>query len=167
VAGSRLLDGPTANVHRALRRFTTKCPDPCRMLIVVHAPSRMPATGIVSVPTETAGPGDASCSSSSSGLCVGCRPPDGLHSRRDQKLSGDAGQSGKVSKPHPVGSAGDHDLGVLTVADIALKITNAVPPAHLVPRAPNRAYEDLGRCGPPAAPMTCFERRARRQSCST
>ena len=68
-------------------------------------------------------------------------------------------------KTHSVGAAGDHDLGVFTVANIALKIANAVPPTHLVSGAPNSTYRDLRRCGPqPAATLTCLSRLTRRQA---
>jgi hypothetical protein len=51
--------------------------------------------------------------------------------------------SGKVPKTHSVGSVGDHNLGVFTITEIALKIANAVPPTHLISGAPNAAYVDL------------------------
>ena len=39
---------------------------------------------------------------------------------------------GKLFETHAVGAAGDHDLGVFAVADIALKIANAVPPTQFI-----------------------------------
>ena len=46
--------------------------------------------------------------------------------------------SRKVSDPHPVSSVGDHDLGVLTIADLAPKIADAVPPTHPIPGTPEK-----------------------------
>jgi hypothetical protein len=37
----------------------------------------------------------------------------------------------------------DHNLGVFTITEIALKIANAVPPAHFISGVPNTAYGDL------------------------
>jgi hypothetical protein len=51
--------------------------------------------------------------------------------------------SGKVGKTHSVCSVGDHNLGVFTIAEIALKNTNAVPPTYFFSEAPNTAYVDL------------------------
>jgi hypothetical protein len=44
--------------------------------------------------------------------------------------------SGKVRDTHSVGSICDHDFGVFTVTNIATENTDAVPPAHPVPRMP-------------------------------
>jgi hypothetical protein len=38
---------------------------------------------------------------------------------------------------------GDHDLGVFTITEIALKVANAVPPTHFISGVPNTAYVDL------------------------
>ena len=48
---------------------------------------------------------------------------------------------GKVRKTHSVGSVGDHNLGVFTIADVALKNANAVPPTHFISGAPNTLTE--------------------------
>ena len=53
--------------------------------------------------------------------------------------------SGKVRDTHSVGSICDHDFGVLTVANIATENTDAVPPAHPVPRMPKPANQGLQR----------------------
>ena len=44
---------------------------------------------------------------------------------------------------HSVGSVGDHNLGVVTITDVALKNASAVPPTHFISGAPNTAYVDL------------------------
>jgi len=44
---------------------------------------------------------------------------------------------------HSVGSVGDHNLGVFTVTEIALKRANTVPPTHFISGAPNTADADL------------------------
>ena len=74
---------------------------------------------------------------------------------------------GKISKTHPVGSVGDHNLGVFAITEIALKIANAVPPTHFISGLPNTGYVDLCRRRPSGTPLTCFARLARRQSLST
>ena len=53
-----------------------------------------------------------------------------------------ARHSSKVRKTHSVGSVRDLNLGVFTVTEIALKITNAVPPTHFISGAPNAGYVD-------------------------
>ena len=62
--------------------------------------------------------------------CAGARScaTDGLH----QLLK----PSGKVRETHSVGSICDHDFGVFTVTNIATENTDAIPPAHAVPRMP-------------------------------
>jgi hypothetical protein len=47
--------------------------------------------------------------------------------------------SGKVPKADSVGSVGDHNLGVFTITDIALKNANAILPTHFISGAPNTA----------------------------
>jgi hypothetical protein len=37
----------------------------------------------------------------------------------------------------------DHNLGVFTITEVALKITNAVRPGHFISGVPNTAYGDL------------------------
>jgi hypothetical protein len=54
-----------------------------------------------------------------------------------------ARNSSKVRKTHSVGSVGDHNLGVFTITEIALKIANAVPPTHFISGVPNTACVDL------------------------
>ncbi len=49
--------------------------------------------------------------------------------------------SGKVRETHPVGSICDHDFGVFTVTNIATENTDAIPPAHAVPRMPKAANQ--------------------------
>src|SRR6516162_7238382 len=48
--------------------------------------------------------------------------------------------SGKVGKTHSVCSVGDHNLGLVIIAEIALKNANAVPPTYFFSQAPNTAY---------------------------
>jgi hypothetical protein len=62
--------------------------------------------------------------------------------------------SGKISDTHSVGSICDHDLGVFTVTNIATENTDAVPPAHPVPRTPMAANQGLQRCHAPSVPLT-------------
>jgi hypothetical protein len=62
--------------------------------------------------------------------------------------------SGKVPDTHPVGAIYDHNLGVFTVTKIAMENTDAVSPAHLVPRTPKAAYPGLQRRRGPSAPLT-------------
>jgi hypothetical protein len=64
--------------------------------------------------------------------------------------------SGKVPDTHSVGSICDHDFGVFTVTNIATENTDAVPPAHAVPRMPKAANRGLQRCRGPRAPLTCL-----------
>ena len=75
--------------------------------------------------------------------------------------------SGKVPDTHSVGSICDHDFGVFTVANIAMENTDAVPPAHPVPRMPKAAYPGLQRCRAPRVPLTCLARLAAWQSLCT
>jgi hypothetical protein len=64
--------------------------------------------------------------------------------------------SGKVSDTHPVGAIYNHNLGVFTVTKIAMENTDAVSPAHLIPRTPKATYPGLQRCRGPSAPLTCL-----------
>jgi len=64
--------------------------------------------------------------------------------------------SGKVPETHSVGSICDDDFGVFTVPNIATENTDAVPPAHPVPRTPNAANPGLQRCRGPRVPLTCL-----------
>ena len=63
--------------------------------------------------------------------------------------------SGKIPDTHSVGSICDHDFGVFTVTNIATENTDAVPPAHPVPRMPEAANQGL-RCRGPRVPLTCL-----------
>jgi hypothetical protein len=51
--------------------------------------------------------------------------------------------SGNAPKTHSVGSVGDHNLGMFTITEIALKITNSVPPTHFISEVPDTAYVNL------------------------
>jgi hypothetical protein len=62
--------------------------------------------------------------------------------------------SGKVPETHSVGSICDHDFGVFTVTNIATENTDAVPPAHPVPRMPTAADQGFRRCRGPRVPLT-------------
>ena len=64
--------------------------------------------------------------------------------------------SGKVPDAHSVGAIRNHNLGVFTVTEIAMKNTAAVPPAHRLPRTPKAAYPGLRRCRAPSVPLTCL-----------
>jgi hypothetical protein len=75
--------------------------------------------------------------------------------------------SGKVTDTHSVGSICDHDLGVFTVTNIATENTDAVPPAHPVPRTPKAANQGLQRCRGPSVPLTCLAPLAAWQSLCT
>jgi hypothetical protein len=48
--------------------------------------------------------------------------------------------SGKLLETHSVGSIFDHNLGVFTVAKVAMENTSAAPPAHPVPRGKAGCY---------------------------
>src|SRR4029077_455505 len=50
----------------------------------------------------------------------------------------------------------DHDLGVFTVTNIPTENTDAVPPAHPVPRTPKAANQGLHICRAPSVPLTCL-----------
>jgi hypothetical protein len=75
--------------------------------------------------------------------------------------------SGKVPDTHPVGAIHNHNLGVFTVTKIAMENTDAVSPAHPVPRTPKLAYPGLQRCRGPSAPLTCLAWPAAWQSLCT
>src|ERR1700719_937775 len=64
--------------------------------------------------------------------------------------------SGKVPDTHSVGSICDHDFRVFTVTNIATENTDAVPPAHPVPRKPKPANQGLQRCRGPRVSLTCL-----------
>jgi hypothetical protein len=75
--------------------------------------------------------------------------------------------SGEVPDAHPIGAVYNHDLSVFTVTNIAMENTDAVSPAHLVPRTPEAAYPGLQRRRGPSAPLTCLARPAAWQSLCT
>jgi len=68
-----------------------------------------------------------------------------IHAHRYHKSVRNRGgsSSGKVPETHSVDSAGDDNFGVFTVTEIALKVTNAVLPMHLISRTPNMANLNL------------------------
>jgi hypothetical protein len=78
-----------------------------------------------------------------------------------------ANNSGKLPETHSVRSFCDHNLGVFIVTKVALKNTEAVPPAHPVPRMPNAAYPELRRCRAPRVPLTFLARLTTGQSLCT
>jgi hypothetical protein len=75
--------------------------------------------------------------------------------------------SGKIPDTHSVGSICDHDFGVFTVTNIATENTDAVPPAHPVPRMPKAANQGSRRCRGPRVPLTCLAPLAAWQSLCT
>ena len=75
--------------------------------------------------------------------------------------------SGKVPETHSVGPICDHDFGVFTVTNITTENTDAVPPAHPVPRMPNAADQGLQRWRGPRVPLTCLAPLAAWQSLCT
>ena len=56
---------------------------------------------------------------------------------------------------------------MFTVTKIATKNTDAVPPAHPVPRMPKAANQGLQRCRGPRVPLTCLAPLAAWQSLCT
>ena len=83
------------------------------------------------------------------------------------RADGRAKSSGKVPDTHSVGAIRNHNLGVFTVTEIAVKNTAALPPAHRLPRTPKAAYSGLQRCRAPSVPLTCLARLAAWQSLCT
>ena len=75
--------------------------------------------------------------------------------------------SGKVPDTHSVGSIGDQDLDVFTITNIPMKNTDAVTPAHSIPRTPKAAYPGLQRCRASSVPLTGLARLAAWQSLCT
>ena len=75
--------------------------------------------------------------------------------------------SGKVPDSHSVDSICDHDFGVFTVTNIATENTDAVLPAHPLPRTPKAANQGLQRCRGPSVPLTCLAPLAAWQSLCT
>src|SRR3954454_3733518 len=86
----------------------------------------------------------------------------------DSQLPGRTRPSHKVPDTHSVGSICDDDFGVFTVTNIATENTDAVPPAHPVPRMPKAANRrGLQRCRGPRVPLTCLAPLAACQSLCT
>jgi len=75
--------------------------------------------------------------------------------------------SGKVPDTHSVDSICDHDFGVFTVTNIATENTDAVLPAHPLPRTPTAANQGLQRCRGARVPLTCLAPLAAWQSLCT
>ena len=75
--------------------------------------------------------------------------------------------SGKVPDTHSVNSICDHDFGVFTVTNIAMENTDAVLPAHPLPRTPTAANQGLQRCRGARVPLTCLAPLAAWQSLCT
>ncbi|HYZ40793.1 MAG TPA: hypothetical protein VE687_09220 [Stellaceae bacterium] len=67
----------------------------------------------------------------------------------------------------PIGSIGNHDLGVLTVAKITMEDADAVAPMDPIARTPNPGYLGPRSCRPPISPLTCLARLAAWQSLGT
>jgi hypothetical protein len=78
-----------------------------------------------------------------------------------------ADPSGKVPDTHSVDSICDHDFGVFTVTNIATENTDAVLPAHPLPRTPTAANQGLHRCRGARVPLTCLAPLAAWQSLCT
>jgi hypothetical protein len=87
---------------------------------------------------------------------VPIRPPGSRHNPRASFRLPSPKPSGKIPDTHSVGSICDHDFGVFTVTNIATENTDAVPPAHPVPRKPKPANQRLQRCRGPRVPLTCL-----------
>jgi hypothetical protein len=70
------------------------------------------------------------------------------HSPPESQLPAALPPSPQARSPdtHSVGSICDHDFHVFTVTNIATENTDAVPPAHPVPRKPKPANQGLQRC---------------------
>jgi hypothetical protein len=75
--------------------------------------------------------------------------------------------SGKILDTHSVGSICDQDFGVFTVTNIATENTDAVPPAHPIPRMPKAPNQGLQRCRGPRVSLTCLAPLAAWQSLCT
>jgi len=68
--------------------------------------------------------------------------------------------SAKLASPHPVDSLGDHDLGMLSIANIAAKNTRAAFPAHRLAGTPGRAYPAWRRSRAQLVALACLPRLA-------
>jgi hypothetical protein len=76
-------------------------------------------------------------------------------------------RSGKIAETHSVGSAGDLDFSVFTIAEIAMKHTATVTPIHFVARPQSSVdFQGRHRCTA-TAPLTCLPGLAGWQSLST
>ena len=98
---------------------------------------------------------------------VPIRPPGSWHNSRASFRLPSHQASSKLPETHSVDSICDHDFGVFTVTNIATENTDAVPPAHPVPRMPNAANPGLQRCRRPRVPLTCLAPLAAWQSLCT
>jgi hypothetical protein len=58
-----------------------------------------------------------------------------------QRAIGDLAPSAKLAGPYPVNPLGDHDLGMLAVADIAAEDTRTALPAYRLTGTPSRAKD--------------------------
>jgi hypothetical protein len=71
---------------------------------------------------------------------------------------GDA--STKLSDPHPVDPLGDHDLGMLAIANFAAENSRAALPAHRLAGTPSRAYSGWPRSRAQLVALACLPRLA-------
>ena len=74
---------------------------------------------------------------------------------------------GKLRETHTVGSICDHDFAVFAVTNIATENTDAVPPAHALPRMPKAVNQGWQRRRGPRVPLTCLASLTARQSLCT
>jgi len=82
------------------------------------------------------------------------------------RSSRQAKPSGQVSDANAIRPFGDDDLGMFTIAQIAMKGTDPVAPTHLVPGTPNVSYAGLWS-RPTGAPLTRLARLSGWQSLPT
>ena len=74
--------------------------------------------------------------------------------------SPDTAALSKLASPDPVNPLGDHDLGMLAIADIAAEETGPTLPIHRLTGTPNRGDLDHDRAASPSVALTCLARRA-------
>jgi hypothetical protein len=79
-----------------------------------------------------------------------------LRPARDRRFT----PSAQLGGPHPVDPLGNHDLGMLAIADIAAENTRAALPTHRLAGMPSRAYRGWPRSGEPLGALTCLLRLA-------
>jgi len=93
-------------------------------------------------------------------------PSNGCLDWDDLPPSRQVRRSGQVPDADAISAFGDDDLGVLAIAQIAMKRTDPVAPTHLVPGTPD--VTDAGLWSrPPGTPLTCLARLPGRQSLPT